>query len=325
METNPQEVSSMSVEDTLAAAFERNGVTDDPTPDEVEADEPEAVSDEETTDDEPDAEAQDAEPADDAEEVEYEGKSYKLPKELKEALLRQQDYTRKTQDVAERRRSVDEQAQAVQLQAQFNQAHFAKTVEAHSLNARLQQFAQVNWAELAENNAAQYLQLDRQHRELQEAAHRANAEIQQLGQQFQAQAVQNKQKAQARCIEELRKDFKDFGPDLLRSLDETGRAFGFTAEELSNVTDPRMIRVLHAATQLKKMQSKSIADKKVNEAPPVKAKVSRTAQSSMQSAQTSELRDRLRKTGRSDDAEAFLAARFAKQMRELSWLKFQEP
>ena len=34
-------------------------------------------------------------------EAEYEGKTYKVPKELKDALLRHQDYTQKTQEVAE--------------------------------------------------------------------------------------------------------------------------------------------------------------------------------------------------------------------------------
>jgi hypothetical protein len=37
-------------------------------------------------------------------EVEYDGKTYLLPLELKDALLRQADYTRKAQEVAESRR-----------------------------------------------------------------------------------------------------------------------------------------------------------------------------------------------------------------------------
>jgi hypothetical protein len=40
-------------------------------------------------------------------EVEYEGKQYKLPPELKDALLRQSDYTKKTMSVAEERKAVE--------------------------------------------------------------------------------------------------------------------------------------------------------------------------------------------------------------------------
>jgi hypothetical protein len=314
MGTNQSEVSEASVEDRLAAAFEKAGVVDPPQEND-EPDEPEA---EETAAEaaEPEAQAQPDEATDAAEDIEYEGKAYKLPKELKDALLRQQDYTRKTQDVAELRRTTEQKAQELEVRAKFNETHFAKAVEAHALNSQLQQFAQVDWAGLAENNPSQYLQLDRQHRTLQEAANRVNADMQHLGQQFQSQMLETKQKAQAKCIEELKRDFKDFGPDMLRKLDETGRTFGFSGEELAQVTDPRMIRVLHAAAQYKALQgTKSIVEKKVQDAKPVQVKAARSAQTSQANAQLTEARDRLRKTGKTSDAEAFLAARFAKSMR----------
>jgi hypothetical protein len=319
METNPAaEVSQASVEDRLAAAFEKAGMRDDPqSEEEVTDDQPEASPDDtdDTEEESPEAEASPEETTEDAEEVEYEGKSYKLPKELKDALLRQQDYTKKTQEVAATRRSVEERAQALQAEVEFNAAHFNKALEAHALNAQLQQFAQVNWAELAEADSARYLMLDRQQRTLQDAANRVNAELQQLGGEFLQKKQEARQKAQAKCIEELRRDYKDFGPELLRSLDETGRKFGFSAEELSQVTDPRMIRVLHAATQYQKLQGKSIADKKVQGVKPVQVKSARSAQGSQANAQMAELKSRLQKTGKSSDAEALLAARFAKSMR----------
>src|SRR6476660_325944 len=42
---------------------------------------------------------------DDSEEVEFGGKKYKLPKDLKPALMMEADYRRKTQELAEQRRS----------------------------------------------------------------------------------------------------------------------------------------------------------------------------------------------------------------------------
>lgn len=44
---------------------------------------------------------------DDLEEVEHSGKKYRIPKELKPALMLQADYTRKTQEAAEARRAFD--------------------------------------------------------------------------------------------------------------------------------------------------------------------------------------------------------------------------
>lgn len=72
--------------------------------------------------------AEDGEEEDGTEEVDYEGKQYKLPKELKEALLRQRDYTQKTMEVAEQRRAaeiVKQQAdQTLQFVADFQNEYF---------------------------------------------------------------------------------------------------------------------------------------------------------------------------------------------------------
>ena len=46
-----------------------------------------------------------------AEEVDFEGKKYLVAKELKDALLRQSDYTRKTQEVAETRKQIEAERQ----------------------------------------------------------------------------------------------------------------------------------------------------------------------------------------------------------------------
>ncbi len=323
MESNSdQEVSNLSPEDKLAAAFEKAGIGGPEKDTRAEQEELEEVTeqsaDAEETEEESGAEEAEPEESADSEavEVEYEGKAYKLPKELKDALLRQSDYTRKTQETAAQRRAVEERAQTLELQSKFQAEHFQKAVEAQALQSQLQQFSQVNWAELAESNPSQYLQLDRQHRQLQEAASRVNGEIQHLGQQFAQKAQQEKQKAQARCIEELRKEYPDFGTELLKSLDETGRSFGFSGEELAGIVDPRVIRVLHAAMQFKKLQgAKTIVAKKVQTAKPVQAAAARSASTSQANAQLKDARDRMRKSGKASDAEGFLAARFARAMR----------
>ena len=301
------EVTDSAIEERLAAAFEKSGVKDPPP--EVEEEEPaEPVEQEETTDEAP--------PENPLEEVEYEGKQYALPKELKEALLRQQDYTKKTQEVADRRRQIEEREAQIELVTKFREENFAKSVEAHSLYTRLQQYSQVNWAELADANPGQYLKLDREHRQLQEAFNRTQAEMQHMGQEFQGKLAETRQRAQAKCIEELKRDIKDFGPELLRKLDDTGSTYGFSGTELAAVTDPRMIRVLHAAMKYQELQKAgSLARKQVQDVKPVQVKTASSAQTRQASTQITEARERLRKTGKTSDAEAFLTARFAKSMR----------
>jgi hypothetical protein len=81
---------SLSIEDRIANAFE-------PEQPEVEA-QPEQQE----------AEAPESEASPEFAEVEYEGKSYQVPPEIKDALLRQSDYTRKTTEAAERTRALEQ-------------------------------------------------------------------------------------------------------------------------------------------------------------------------------------------------------------------------
>lgn len=316
-ETNPQ--AEVSAEDKFAAIFEKQGVKDTPNPEEVKEPEPEEV--EETTDeaaetDDSDAEGTTEETAEAAEEVEFEGKAYKLPKELKDALLRQADYTRKTQEVADHRKTVEQQAAEVRMQAEFQQAHMPKLVELRTMEAQLQQYGQIDWPKLVESDPSQAMLLQIQQRDLQAKADAIRGDVQRLAQEHGQKAAELRQQAQARCIEQVRKEIKGFDADMLKGIDDTARTFGFTGEELSQVTDPRVVRVLHAAMQYQKLQgSKSIADKKVLNVKPVTVTTARTAQPNMQAKQMNDARARLKSTGRPADAEALLAARFARNMR----------
>lgn len=316
-------VSDQSIEAKLAASFERE---EKPAKEPVQPveDAVEEQVDDDTTEPaeeggEP-AEPQEVEAQDASfEEAEFEGKQYRLPKELKEALLRQKDYTQKTQEVAETRRMLEEREQAFQAQAAFQQQHFAKAVEAHTLSEQLQQFSQLDWDKLADENPAEAMKLHARHVALQTKYAGIEREMQGLNGQFSQQMAETRQKAQAQCLQELRKDFPELSipekaPVLLKGLDETGRSFGFTGQELANIADPRIIRVLHAAMQYKKLQgAKSVVEKKVQTAKPVQVQASRTAQSNTRTSQLSDLKTKAMKSGKTSDVESFLAARFAKQ------------
>lgn len=321
MDENIAPESDSAIEQRLAERFEAQQKNAKAVMDEEEAAPVQAADDaEEAPDDAVEAteevEASAEEVSDDAEEVEYEGKAYKLPKELKAALLRQSDYTKKTQEVAETRRFLEAQQQKLEIESKFQEKHADKVTEYHALNRQLQQFANIDWAKLADENPAQYLVLDRQQRTLQDAANRTQTELQHLGQQFQQEITQAKQKAQAQCVEELKRTFKEFGPELVKSLDETGKSYGFSGEELASLVDPRQIRVLHDAMQYRKLQSsKTLVDKKVATAKPVQLATSRSVQSKQANSQLGELKARALKSGKGSDVESFLAARFAKSMR----------
>src|SRR5712671_4095938 len=78
-------------------------------------------------------------------EVEYDGKTYQLPPELKDALLRQADYTRKTQEVAQNRKALEAEKAAHDGRSQGMRAHILDAARVMALNDQLTQFDRVDW------------------------------------------------------------------------------------------------------------------------------------------------------------------------------------
>ena len=111
---------------------------------ETEAEEPvdlEALSDQSEESDDKAAEAED----DDSEEIEYDGRKFKAPKGVKDSLLRQADYTRKTQETAEYRRALEAEKQHVARQAAISQEELKTRAKLMNAEEELSRYSQVNW------------------------------------------------------------------------------------------------------------------------------------------------------------------------------------
>jgi len=222
---------------------------------------------------ESDSESQETEaPAeeDDSEEVDYEGEKYKLPKKLKDALLRQQDYTQKTQAVAEQRRALEAQAQQVQQHAQLSQQYVAEYAEALALDKELAQYKTINWNQLMDADPVQAMKLDRQMRDIQA---RRDEVVSSVTQKQQAQAIEAPRIAQQRLNEGravLERKIKGWAPDTAKALASFGMEQGFTEQELAQVNDPRTVKLLHKAWQYDQlMKAKTAKPEPVTQERPV--------------------------------------------------------
>jgi hypothetical protein len=131
-----------------------------------------------------------APPEDDSEEVEYEGDKYRLPKKLKDALLRQQDYTRKTTEVAELRRTVEAEQAAFKQQTEAASAHIREVAQVVALNEQLGQFDQIDWNKLQQDDPFKATELFQQRTLLKERRDGLAAQIQYNEQQRSQQTQQ---------------------------------------------------------------------------------------------------------------------------------------
>lgn len=184
-----------------------------------------------------------AEIEDDSEEIEFNSQSYKLPKEIAEAVKgMQKDYTVKTQTLAEQRRELE-------AQAQFQQESLKEYTQVMALNERLAEFDQVDWNALVDSDPqlAQKLSLQR------DAIKSKRDELSNgLTQKYQAKRLEA-QLSEAKQIEEaereIRRVIKDWSPDLDSKMQDFAvKRYGFPAEYVRNYKqDPKVAKLLHDA------------------------------------------------------------------------------
>ena len=212
-------------------------------------------------------------------EVEYEGETYEVPAHLKEALLRQADYTQKTQEVSEQRKQVETQAQALQRQAaEFQQAvqlqeqNLQGYAQLAALQNNLQQYEGVDWQEFSDNDPAGAQKAWFAYQQSQQAAQNLQGQLQQQTQALQAQ----RQQATARQLEqgmaELKREIPNWGSEVQGKLVDHGTNYGFNASELKGITDPRMIKVLHDAYLYNQSRKAATTPPKVDATPAKKVR-----------------------------------------------------
>lgn len=293
MDTNPDNGVSL---DDLA------GMLDEPTQDDLPETEEEELSaelpEEEAVDEQSEPEAE----ADDLVEAEYEGKTYKVPKELKDALLRTSDYTRKTQEVAEMRRAAEERSQAIQAQEQFLTVTFDRAAELKQIQSQLSQFDQVDWQALSDSDPVQAQKLLIARQGLERQAALKQQELVQFQQQYQQLTEQQRQQRLVEAQKDLLKRLPDFNQTMAEKIKSTAKAYELTDNEIASVIDPRYVHILHDAMQWRELQAKKPqAMKKVVEAPKaVKPQASAPKPRNQAALQ------RLKSNGRVEDLAAFL-------------------
>src|SRR2546423_335026 len=162
--------------------------------------------------------AEEPTPLEETEEVEHEGKKYKIPRPLKGALLMQADYTRKTQELAEQRRAHEETARQFadrqKAEAEFA-TDFARVV---AINDAIAQFEKTDWAQIRAGNPAQYEQLWFQYQQTKEARDRAAAALQQKLQERSSKALAETAKRLEEARTAIQRDIPEWNPDLAAKL-----------------------------------------------------------------------------------------------------------
>jgi len=286
---------------------------------EVPTDETSEDTDAEPTDDNPDDQAEEEEQSEEDEvpailKLKVNGEEVEKPLEEVVALAQQGlDYTQKTQQVAEQRKeleayaeSIKAQEQAFQEQMQLNNVLIEDVAKITALDQQLNQYANVNWQQLSDSDFVEAQKLFFTYNQLQQERSNLVSQFEAKKQQVVQKQTQLMAEKIAKGKEVLAKEIPNWSPETNQALLSTGKDYGFSDAELNSIVDPRHVKVLHDAMQWRKLQQKdSIVKKKVSSAKPVVKPGAKDTKAEANSNHR-QLREQLRKTGKSDAAQKLI-------------------
>ena len=286
------------------------------TPLEAEAEATEEVESEEATE-EPDEEVEEEEQSQDEVpailKLKVNGEDVEKPLDEVVALAQQGlDYTQKTQQVAEQRKELEAYAQQIQMQEQafqeqmqLNNVLIEDVAKITSLDQQLNQYANVNWQQLSDNDFVEAQKLFFTYNQLQQERSQLVSQFEVKKQQVVQKQTQLMAEKIAKGKEILAKEIPNWSPETNQALLSTGKDYGFSDAELNSIVDPRHVKVLHDAMQWRKLQQNSVVKKKVSNAKPVVKPGSKDTKAEANSNHR-QLREQLRKTGKADAAQKLI-------------------
>jgi len=226
------------------------------------------------------------------------------------------DYDRKTQALAEERKSLAERAKLLRTYEQMVPHLTQDKAQVDALGAQLQQYQNVNWVQLAQQNPGEYPVLRAQYDQMvgayQAAVNRLGQKQQVVHAQF-SQALAQQQAKERAALQERIPQWKDqatFQKEAPVVTDYMLREYGFTAHEIDNLYDSRVVAAFVKAQKYDALQrAKADKVKQLRAAPPVtRPNAANSGQAGSDRSQ--QLTKRLQRTGDVKDAAALLMERW---------------
>lgn len=187
--------------------------------------------------------------------IEIDGESVSV-EEIKLGYMRQSDYTKKTQAVAEQRKAAEDQT------ATYESSLSALLTAA---GADLSRFDNVNWEQAAVDNPDQYRQAKAMYEQTKQTHDFIRAQANEHHQRSEKQQQAAAKESAKESLTVLKSTIPNWNNDLYYSIGEYANSLGVTSEEFNETHDHRMITALYKA--MKFDQAKSVTQKKVKANP----------------------------------------------------------
>jgi hypothetical protein len=204
------------------------------------------------------------EPAPELDEWEDEdGKKHRVPKALVPRLMKDADYTRKTQEHAEVVRQAEQRLaqtqQQIALQAQAQQQHLQQRAQLAALDMELAKYQGVNWSLAAQQDPGAAQQAWLAFQQLKEQRTGVEKQVQSMEAQFLAQAQRQSQAAQQQAQEAVARIVSQWTPEDRAAINEVGaKVYGVKAQHFEFfAANPGLLPILRDAVRYQQAQTRA--------------------------------------------------------------------
>jgi hypothetical protein len=219
-------------------------------------------------DEEADPEAED----DDSElvEVEYEGETVRVPSKVKDALLRQSDYSRKMNDLGE----AEKRSNAAIERAELISSGLDKIAEAKAqaviANADVEFYEKQDWGDLIATDPRAYAKAQAAYNQALAARDKALLTAQNVEAELSQARRASTDEARNAMFATLQKSLKGWGDELGAKITQYALQQGYSQSDLQQLTDPKVVIALDKARRFDALEtSKAALKSKAQDAPKV--------------------------------------------------------
>ena len=280
-----------------------------PDEEDIVVDEAKPLDEEQGEEQEIEASGEDGEGQEDAPEIEMtmfvgdDGVEYEVPASLAPSLMKNKDYTSKTQQLAEQRKEIEARAAELEERAKRDEEDYKLEGELFSVEQQLKNYENVNWDQLEETNGPDDAQ--RHFRKMQLLQQR-KSELSNAKQERLTAKSQSAQQSVAKRYEETEQwavqNIPNFGPELIADMKAYSDSLGYDSAELQSNMSPKFMKMLYDGYTGNKIKQKAATPKaqaKPNITPlrQVKAKSGTTTRKDPDNMTMAEYRAWRKKTG----------------------------
>lgn len=181
------------------------------------------------------------------EEVDWNGKTFKAPKGVKDGILMQSDYTKKTQAVSEQAKALEARRAEIDQQAAATEEELRDRAVLLGVNAQIDQYKDVDWVTLARTDPVGYNEHRARYDQLRQAAEETAANLKTK----QAERSQKAERDLATRVEETLKYASEkipgFKPEAIGTWVEFAKTEGIPEEAIKKNWSPTFLNLLRKA------------------------------------------------------------------------------